>query len=196
MIAYISGKLTHKDPSYAIIEAGGVGYEIKISLQTYSAMPENGSPCRLYTFLNIRDDAHILYGFWESTEKQLFLHLISVSGVGPAIALIMLSSMSASEIKSAILQENIRTIQSIKGIGSKTAQRLILELKDRIRKEGYEAEAVSAEHTLAGGKRSEALAALVTLGVARAAAEKSIDAILKKYGDNVTVEELIKLSLR
>lgn len=193
MIAYISGSLTHKEPSIAIIEAHGVGYEMRISLQTYSALPDNGSPCRLFTYLNIRDDAHVLYGFWESEEKHLFLHLISVTGIGPAIALIMLSSMSASEIRTAILQENIRAIQSIKGIGAKTAQRLILELKDRILKDGFVSDAPTPE---AGNQRSEALSALVTLGVARATAEKSIDAILKKYGNSISVEELIKLSLR
>lgn len=193
MIAYISGSLTHKEPSIAIIEAHGVGYEMRISLQTYGALPDNGSPCRLFTYLNIRDDAHVLYGFWESEEKHLFLHLISVTGIGPAIALIMLSSMSASEIRTAILQENIRAIQSIKGIGAKTAQRLILELKDRILKDGFVSDAPTPE---AGIQRSEALSALVTLGVARATAEKSIDAILKKYGNSISVEELIKLSLR
>lgn len=196
MIAYISGKLVQKEPSYAVIEANGVGYELKISLQTYAALPENGLPCRLYTFLSIREDAHVLYGFWESAEKHLFLHLISVSGVGPAIALIMLSSMSASEIRAAILQENVRTIQTIKGIGSKTAQRLVLELKDRISKEGYETETLATGSGATGGKRNEALTALVTLGVPRAAAEKSIDTILKKYGNDISIEELIKLSLR
>jgi Holliday junction DNA helicase RuvA len=194
MIAYISGKITQKDPSFAVIEANGVGYEIKISLQTYSAMPELGSPGKLYTYLSIREDAHVLYGFWESGEKLLFLHLISVSGIGPSIALIMLSSMSASEIRGAILQEDIRTIQSIKGIGAKTAQRLILELKDRVMKEGLETSVPQSNKS--NSKRSEALSALVTLGVVRTVAEKSIDTIIKRYGDDISVEELIKLSLR
>jgi len=193
MFAYISGKLAHKEPSHAIIDANGVGYELKISLQTYASLPDNGNACRLFTYLSVREDAHVLYGFWESEEKNLFLHLTSVSGIGPAIALIMLSSMSATEIRTAILQENIRVIQSIKGIGAKTAQRLILELKDRIAREGFEAADPVPD---AGNKRNEALSALVTLGVARAAAEKSIDAILKKYGNSISVEELIKLSLR
>lgn len=195
MIAFITGRLAEKEPSNVVIEANGVGYEIRISLQTYAVLPENGTPCKLYTYLSIREDAHVLYGFWESTEKHLFLHLISVSGVGPAMALVMLSSMSAQEIRSAILKEDLRAIQSIKGVGSKTAQRLILELKDRIKKEGFEAEPASGSQTMSG-KRSEALSALVTLGVPRSAAEKSIETILKKYGDNISIEELIKLSLR
>ncbi|GAA4433942.1 Holliday junction branch migration protein RuvA [Ravibacter arvi] len=196
MISYISGKLAHKEASFAVIEANGVGYELKISLQTYAALPEEGAVCRLFTFLNIREDAHILYGFWESSEKSLFLHLISVSGVGPAMALIMLSSMSAPEIRGAIIQENIRVIQGIKGIGAKTAQRLVLELKDRMLKDGGDSDIAAAYSGAGGSRRAEALAALVTLGVARAVAEKSLDAILKKYGENVSVEELIKLSLR
>lgn len=196
MIAYISGKVTLKEPTYAVIEANGVGYEIRISLQTYAAMPEIGSLGKLYTYLNIREDAHVLYGFWESAEKHLFLHLVSVSGVGPSIALIMLSSMSASQIRNAILQDDIRTIQSIKGIGSKTAQRLILELKDRMIKEGFEVGALEPQTGNTQGKRNEALSALVTLGVLRSSAEKSVDAILKRYGDDISVEELIKLSLR
>ncbi len=195
MIAFIAGRLAEKEPSNVVIEANGVGYEIRISLQTYAVLPETGTPCKLYTYLSIREDAHVLYGFWESTEKHLFLHLISVSGVGPAMALVMLSSMSAQEIRSAILKEDLRAIQSIKGVGSKTAQRLILELKDRIKKEGFEAEPASGSQTMSG-KRSEALSALVTLGVPRSAAEKSIETILKKYGDNISIEELIKLSLR
>ena len=196
MIAFISGKLAHKEPSHAIIDAGGVGYELKISLQTYTALPDSGAACKLHTYLSIREDAHVLYGFWESGEKQLFLHLISVSGVGPSIALIMLSSMSASEIRSSILQEDVRAIQAIKGIGSKTAQRLVLELKDRIQKEGFDVEKVVSMSQQINAKRSEALSALVTLGVLRSAAEKSLDMIIKKYGDDISVEELIKLSLR
>ncbi len=196
MIAFITGRLAEKEPSNVVIEANGVGYEIRISLQTYAVLPETGTPCKLYTYLSIREDAHVLYGFWESTEKHLFLHLISVSGVGPAMALVMLSSMSAQEIRSAILKEDLRAIQSIKGVGSKTAQRLILELKDRIKKEGFEAGIPSSGAETMSGKKSEALSALVTLGVPRSAAEKSIETILKKYGDNISIEELIKLSLR
>lgn len=135
MIAYVNGIVAYKDPAYAIIEVNGLGYEVRISLQTYTSLPELGARCKLVTFLNIREDAHVLYGFWGNDEKKLFLDLIGISGIGPSTALVMLSSLSSSEIRQGIIDEDLRLIQSIKGIGSKTAQRVILELRDKIRKE-------------------------------------------------------------
>ena len=196
MIAYVNGTVSYKDPAYTIIDVNGIGYEIRISLQTYTAMPESGERCKLVTYLNIREDAHVLYGFWGIDEKRLFLDLISISGVGPSTALVMLSSLSSHEIRQGIVDEDLRLIQSIKGIGSKTAQRVILELKDKIRKEEWgvtDNKAVSNQpHT----SKNEALAALVTLGIPKATAEKSIDAIIKREGQDLTVEQLIKLALR
>jgi holliday junction DNA helicase RuvA len=196
MIAYLDGKLAYKDPAYAIIDTQGVGYEVKISLQTFAALPHPGERCKLFTYLNIRDDAHVLFGFAEPDEKMLFLDLVGVSGVGPSTALVMLSSLSSSEIRHAIMNEDVRVVQSIKGIGSKTAQRVILELKDKMKKENL----TSPVPMLIGGAssqvRSEALAALVTLGIPKPAAEKSVDTILKREGDGITVEQLIKLALR
>ncbi|MFN6946138.1 MAG: Holliday junction branch migration protein RuvA, partial [Cytophagaceae bacterium] len=129
MIAYVDGKLVHKEPAYVIIETNGLGYEIKISLQTYSSLQE-GERCKLLTYFHVKEDAHTLYGFSSSLEKKVFMDLISISGVGPNTALTCLSSMSAPEIAQAISNEDVRTIQNIKGIGAKTAQRIILELKD------------------------------------------------------------------
>lgn len=196
MIAYVNGTVTYKDPAYAIIDVNGIGYEIRISLQTYTSLPENGERCKLVTYLNIREDAHILYGFWGLDEKRLFLDLIGISGVGPATALVMLSSLSSNEIRQGIVDEDLRLIQSIKGIGSKTAQRVILELKDKIRKEEF----VTTENKTFGTKpntlRSEALAALITLGIPKATAEKGLDAIIKREGQGMSVEQLIKLALR
>jgi len=197
MIAYVNGTVTYKDPAYTIIDVNGIGYEIRISLQTYTAMPESGAKCKLVTYLNIREDAHILYGFWATDEKKLFLDLIGISGVGPSTALVMLSSLSSNEIRQGIVDEDIRLIQSIKGIGSKTAQRVILELKDKIRKEEWggisdSKPVVNQSNTL----RNEALAALITLGIPKATAEKSLDAILKREGHEMSVEQLIKLALR
>jgi len=196
MIAYVNGTVTYKDPAYAIIDVNGIGYEIRISLQTYTSLPENGERCKLVTYLNIREDAHILYGFWGIDEKRLFLDLIGISGVGPATALVMLSSLSSNEIRQGIVDEDLRLIQSIKGIGSKTAQRVILELKDKIRKEEF----VTTENKTFGTKsntlRSEALAALITLGIPKATAEKGLDAIIKREGQGMSVEQLIKLALR
>jgi len=197
MIAYIDGKLTYKDPAYVIIDVNGVGYEIKISLQTYGALQDDTERCKLFTYLNIREDAHILYGFKDPEEKILFLDLLSVSGIGPNTALVMLSSMSSAEIRHALINEDVKTIQSIKGIGAKTAQRAIIELKDKLRKEQMLGTASPSIFPTQNNKvRNEALAALVTLGIPKNVAEKSIDVILKKEGTDITVEQLIKMALR
>ncbi|WP_353722074.1 Holliday junction branch migration protein RuvA [Dyadobacter sp. 676] len=196
MIAYVNGIVTYKDPAYAIIDVNGVGYEVRISLQTYTSLPDIGARCKLVTFLNIREDAHVLYGFWGNDEKKLFLDLTSISGIGPSTALVMLSSLSSSEIRQGIIDEDLRLIQSIKGIGSKTAQRVILELRDKIRKEELVSTGTRSAETSSSTLRSEALAALVTLGIPKATAEKSLDAIIKREGQSISVENLIKLALR
>jgi len=193
MIAHLNGILTEKEPTHAVIDVNGVGYLLKISLQTCSALPDPGMPCKLYCLQIIREDAHTLYGFATRDERGIFEHLISVSGIGPAIALVFLSSMSGPEIIHAIVSEDVRTIQGIKGIGLKTAQRAIIELKDKLKKD-------QLTGTTGAGQpnriRSEALAALVTLGIPRATAEKSVDNILKRAPTDITLEEVIKLSLR
>jgi len=196
MIAYLNGKLAHKDPAYIIMDVGGVGYEVKISLQTYAALPNPGEACKVITYQQIREDSHVLYGFAEPTEKILFLDLISVSGVGSATALIMLSSLSASEIKTAIVNEDVKLIQTIKGIGGKTAQRVIIDLKDKIKKEGIIATQPNIFMAANSQVRNEAIAALTMLGIPKPTAEKSVDTILKREGDQITVEQLIKLALR
>jgi holliday junction DNA helicase RuvA len=201
MIAYIKGKLVIKDPTYVIIDVGGVGYHIRISLQTYSALTISDELVLLHTHLNIKEDAHTLFGFFEIDEKELFVDLISVSGIGPGTAMVMLSSLSASEIKHAIISEDVRTVQSIKGIGAKTAARAIIELKDKLKKDQLTA-GPNTGGTLPGlgmptyALKNEALAALTTLGIARNVAEKSIETILKKEGLNISIENLIKLALR
>jgi holliday junction DNA helicase RuvA len=197
MIAYLKGKLIEKEPTHVVLDVAGVGYFVKISLQTFSALNITDELVTLHTILIVREDSHTLFGFFTKDERELFEHLISVSGIGPSIALVFLSSLSSIEIKQAIVSEDIKTIQNIKGIGAKTAQRAVLELKDKINKEIL-AEGqnptmfASVNHKL----RSEALQALTTLGIAKATAEKSIDTILKRTGGDVTLEELIKLSLR
>lgn len=194
MIAYLDGRLVHKDPTYALLEVQGVGYEVRISLNTYSRLKEE-ERCRLLTYLHIKEDSHTLYGFLENEEKRLFMQLISVSGIGPGTALVMLSSLSPADIQSAIIQEDARVISSVKGIGAKTAQRVILELRDKIGKAEISAGGAiikSSHNTL----RSEALSALTTLGINKAAAEKNIDSILKKHGTDTSLEDLIKLALK
>ncbi|MDJ1467083.1 Holliday junction branch migration protein RuvA [Cytophagaceae bacterium DM2B3-1] len=196
MIAYIEGRLTHKEPAYVIIDVNGVGYEIRISLQTYSALPE-GEKCRLHTHFHVREDAQILYGFADRAEKKIFLDLMSVSGIGANTALMMLSSLSSMEIQQAIVSEDVRTIQSVKGIGSKTAQRVILELRDKVKKDLYLTSSTQTLPVTSGNTiRNEALSALTTLGIPRNVAEKSIDTVMKQEGSSLSLEQVIKLALK
>lgn len=195
MIAYIKGKLVHKDPTYVVIDVQGIGYKIHISLTTYGAIKDQEN-CMLHTYLNIKDDSHTLFGFSDEAEKKIFLLLISISGVGPSTGLMVQSSLSAGELQQAIINEDAKTIQSVKGIGSKTAQRIILELKDKIIKEGIFVSDGTTFPTGYNTVRSEALSALITLGINKNMAEKTIDKILKNSGNEVTLEELIKLALK
>jgi holliday junction DNA helicase RuvA len=196
MIAYLSGKLVFKDPTYVIIDVGGVGYQVKISLQTYSKIKDE-EQIRLLTFLHIKEDAHTLYGFKEESEKRLFLLLISINGVGPNTGLMILSSLDTGEIEHAILSGDVGTIQAVKGIGVKTAQRIILELKDKVGKSGGHESSTPLGFLKSGNKiREEALQALVTLGFPKAVAEKNITVILKKTEGEISLEDLIKASLK
>ncbi|QIX61215.1 Holliday junction branch migration protein RuvA [Hymenobacter lutimineralis] len=199
MIAYINGKLAYKDHAQAILDVSGIGYEVRISLATYSKLPAEGELAKLYTYQHIKEDGQTLYGFLDPNEKALFMQLISVSGIGPGTGIVMVSSMSVGEIRQAIVQEDVRAIQSIKGVGPKTAQRVVLELKDKLRKDELLAKAGIDTVPLAKAhntNRSEALAALVTLGFARAAAEKTLDQIQNRHGNDLSVEELIKFALK
>ena len=193
MFAFIEGKLDHKEASFVIINVSGVGYQIHIPLSTYSALGAEEF-CRLHTYLQVREDAHTLYGFKTPSEKSIFLKLISISGVGSNTGLMILSSMSVAEIKSSIVSENVKAIQAVKGIGAKTAQRIILELKDKLLKEGVEV--TDGEFTVGHNSvRDEALTALTTLGFAKTVAEKSVDRILRKE-PSITLEELIRQALK
>ena len=192
MYAYIDGKLVFKSPAYVVIDAGGVGYHINISLNTYSLLGD-AERCKLFTWLHVKEDAHTLYGFADEGERRLFLHLISISGIGPNTGRMMLSSITPLEIQTAIINGNVSLIQRIKGIGPKSAQRVILELQDKLRKEGSETLNTTP---MAQTVKDEALAALVMLGFARTAAEKVLDQELNKNGGTLTVEQLIKLALK
>ncbi len=194
MFAYIEGLLVQKEATFAVLDVQGVGYYLRISLPTFSAL-EAGKKVKLFTHLQVREDAHTLYGFRDLAEKKLFLDLTSVSGVGANTAMIMLSSLSVQELQTAIVKEDQRTIQGIKGIGIKTAQRLILELKDKVKKENADLGSALPAHTASVAK-VEALQALIALGIAKPLAEKNIEAVGKKHGDNLTVEEYIKHALR
>jgi Holliday junction DNA helicase RuvA len=195
MIAYLRGRLVQKEPAFVIVDVNGIGYQVLISLTTYSEIKDR-EDLTLQTVLIVREDAHILYGFSSGSEKSMFQQLISVNGIGPGTAMMVLSSMNPVDLKKAILKEEVHTLQSVKGIGSKTAQRLILELKDKIRREGEDAGETGAAAAPHNTIRNEALSALMTLGISRPAAEKSIDAILKKSGNTLSLEDLVKIALK
>jgi len=195
MIAYIKGKIERKDPSFVNIDVNGVGYRILIPLTTYSAIKHLDS-CMLHTYLHIKEDSHTLFGFYHENDKNLFLNLISINGVGPATAIMMLSSLSSEEIVNAILFEQVNTIQSVKGIGGKTAQRIILELKDKVGKEMLGKGSEQIINTQSNTIKNEALSALVTLGINKNVAEKSLNAILRNSESDISLEELIKLALK
>ncbi|MGB1168537.1 MAG: Holliday junction branch migration protein RuvA [Flavobacteriaceae bacterium] len=191
MITQIRGRLVEKNPTYVVVDCSGVGYLLHVSLQTFSSLP-NEENIRLYTHLSIREDAHTLFGFITKTEREVFKLLISVSGVGPSIARTMLSSMSSEEVQNAIASDNVALIQSVKGIGAKTAQRVIVDLKDKILKT-FDVDEVSLNSN--NTNKEEALSALEVLGFNRRQSEKVVTAILK-VTPNETVELLIKKALK
>jgi len=195
MIVYLEGKLVTKDPTFVVMDVNGVGYEAKITLPTYSVIKEKDQ-FKLHTHLHIKEDSHTLYGFADPKEKTRFLDLISISGVGPATGLMVLSSLSPGELQNAILNGDVKTIQSVKGIGGKTAERIILELKDKMRKEDIPDIESKLSPQFNNTIKSEALSALITLGINRNAAEKSIVSILRSHDGDITLEELIKLALK
>lgn len=192
MFAYIDGKLTFKCPAYIVVEAGGVGYHINISLNTYSILAD-AERCKVYTWLHVKEDAHTLYGFADEGERRLFLHLISVSGIGPNTGRMMLSSITPNEIQTAIVNGDLTLIQRIKGIGAKSAQRLVLELQDKLKKEGS-GSLIAAP--LNNTVKEESLSALMMLGFAKPASEKALDNAVKVGGADLSVEQMIKLALK
>lgn len=192
MIEFISGKLIEKTPTYAVIDVGGVGYTMNISLTTYAAI-ENKAETKLFTHLSIREDAHVLFGFAEQSERHLFRQLISVSGIGPSTARMILSSLSADELHQAIVDKNISLLKSVKGVGPKSAERIVIDLKDKLEKEGYKPAVISSSgNTL----KTEALSALVMLGFANPVANKAIETALKADASINSVEKLIKAALK
>jgi Holliday junction DNA helicase RuvA len=191
MIAHIQGKLAEKTPTEVVIDCNGVGYHINISLHTYSLLPKTDF-VKLFTHLIIKEDAHSLYGFVEKSEKEIFKMLLTVSGIGAGIARTMLSSLEPKQIIHALASGDVATIQSIKGIGGKTAQRAILDLKDKVLKI-YDLDEVSLSQN--NTNRDEALSALEVLGFIRKASEKIVDKVINENPD-ATVEVIIKQALK
>lgn len=191
MIHHLKGKLIEKNPTHIIVECNGVGYFVNISLHTFSKLPD-AELVNIYTHLQVKEDSHTLFGFSERSEREIFRLLLSVSGIGSSTARTMLSSMSPAEIRDAIANGNVQAIQAIKGIGAKTAQRVILDLRDKILKV-YDIDEVSL--TPNNTNKDEALSALEVLGFARRQAEKVVDKVISQ-DPSLSVENIIKLALK
>lgn len=193
MIHHIEGKLVEKTPTYAVIDVAGVGYIMQISLNTFTKIGDN-ERCKLFTEqMYVRDDMPKFFGFADVAERSLFRQLVSVSGVGGTSALLMLSSLSAAEIQNAIVAGNVALLKSVKGIGEKTAQRIIVDLKDKMGKLGSTTEIFVPSNNIL---KEEALSALVMLGFNKPAADKALDKIIRTEGTGQTVEQLIKSALK
>jgi Holliday junction DNA helicase RuvA len=194
MYSYFEGTLVEKNPAYAVIDCNGVGFLLNISLNTFGKIPESGK-CKLYAHLSVREDAHVLFGFADISERQMFRDLISVSGVGEVTARMMLSSMNPGEIQQAIVNGDVSRLKSIKGIGEKSAQRIIVDLRNKMGKEsfGISPSILGSPHNKL---KQEALNALEVLGYARNVAEKAIDKTIRDEGDTLSLEDLVKRVLK
>ena len=190
MITQITGRLIEKTPTYVVIECNGIGYKIHVSLQTYSLV--DGESCKLFTHLSVKEDSHTLYGFYNQDERHLFRNLISVSGVGPSTAQVILSTYNTDEIVSYITSADVAAIQHVKGIGAKTAHRIIIDLKDKVAKGMPTSDILfQKDNTI----KEESLSALLALGFAKKGAEQKIDKVLKENPEITSVEDLVKMAL-
>lgn len=192
MIAFLKGNFVRKTPALVHMEVNGVGYELHISLNTYSSISalDHGL---LHTYFHVREDAHVLYGFFEEAEKDIFIQLISVSGVGAATARMMLSSLKPSEVSRAISQGNTKLLESVKGIGKKSAERIVLELRDKVGKTGFEA---NKDALINNSLDQDALNALIALGINRSAGEQAIGKVRKSNPELQKIEDIIKQALK
>lgn len=197
MYSFIEGQLIEKKPTYAVLNCMGIGYLLNISLYTFGLLPDitNNEPdnCKLFTHLMVKEDAMLLYGFANEDERTLFRQLITVSGIGAGTARLIFTSLSPTEVHSAIVRGDGMLLQSVKGIGSKTAQRIIIDLKDKLGKVSITGEFLESSYNT---KKDEALSGLIMLGFNKAAAEKTIDKIIKNEGSGLSIEELIKHALK
>jgi Holliday junction DNA helicase RuvA len=191
MYEFIQGEIAELNPAFVVIQTGGIGYSVHISLNTYTAL-SGQHQTKIFTHFIVREDAHLLFGFANTSERELFRNLLSVNGVGASTALMMLSSLSPDEIVSAIVSDNVHALKSVKGIGIKTAQRIIIDLKDKVGKVLLPEQILFAENNTI---RNEALSALVMLGFARKDADTALGKVLKE-NPGVSVETVIKLTLK
>ena len=192
MIAFLKGSFVRKTPALALIDVHGVGYEVHISLNTYSSIV-NMEHGQLYTYFHVREDAHVLYGFFEESEKEMFIQLLGVSGVGASTARMMLSAMKPAELARNIIQGNTKALESIKGIGKKSAERVILELRDKVAKTAFDP---NNSALINNTMDQDALNALIALGIGRAAGEQAIMKVRKAEPNLLQIEDIIKKALK
>ncbi|MCH2215413.1 MAG: Holliday junction branch migration protein RuvA [Flavobacteriales bacterium] len=192
MYEYIKGHITFRNTAYSVIETNGIGYVFNHSLSTFEALG-NQKEVQIFMHLNVREDAHVLYGFFEEGERTMFRHLISVSGIGPASAMAALSAMKPAELQEAIFSDDVTTLKKIKGVGAKSAQRIIVDLKDKLSSQEVNFDNFGGQNNTI---RSEALKALQNLGFDRRKAQKVIDEVLKSTDESIGIEDLIKRSLK
>jgi len=198
MLSYIQGILTEKNPTYAVIDCSGVGFLLFISVNTYASLPELNQKCKLHTHLTIKSEATtpvglVMYGFSNVEERSIFLELISVSGIGSNTARLILSSLTTTDVISAISNGDVHTFRNVKGIGEKTAQRIIIDLRDRISKIPHSKEFFLPQHN---NIQNEALSALIMLGFNKNTADKVVDKVIKNQGINISLEEMVKQALK
>lgn len=191
MIYFLRGKLVEKSPTQIIIDCNGIGYEVNISLYTYERLPKDEA-IKIFTYFYVREDAQILYGFMDQVERDVFIKLLSVSGIGASTARMMFSSLTPQDVVTAIAEGDVNTIKSVKGIGIKTAQRVIIDLKDKISKIDTSSEVLPFKNNT---NKDEALSALITLGYSKKQAELSVNKILKNNPES-SIEDIIKLALK
>ena len=194
MFDYIQGKVVTRQPTHVVVEAGGIGYLLHITLNSYDQI-EEGKDQKVFTWLQVQEDAHRLWGFKEPAERDVFLHLVSVSGIGPNTARLILSGMTPEECRQAILTDNELAFRQVKGVGPKTAKRVMMELKDKILKTTSDSQIIKTG-TQKNQSVEEALAALITLGFVKSQAEKTINQIISKEGKDLPTEALVRMALR
>lgn len=198
MYQYLTGKIAEKTPAAAVLDVNGVGYEVRISVNTFTALPDLGQTAKLLTHFVVREDAQLLYGFATEDERELFRLLLSVSGIGPKMAITLLSGMTIPELKTAIREGSIPVLSSVSGIGKKTAERVIVELKDKLPKEaGRDSRDIIHDMSVSDQIIDDAVHALVALGYVKQKAKEAVQKVLKAgLGKNLTVEEIIRSALK
>jgi holliday junction DNA helicase RuvA len=192
MIAFVKGLFVYKSPAVVHVDVNGVGYEVQVSLNTYTHI-QGLQQGLLHTYLHVREDAHVLYGFYELQEKEIFIQLIGVNGIGAATARVMLSSMKPEEIARAIVQGNVKLLESIKGIGKKTAERAVLELRDKLNKQSL---GTNIPPLVNNTLELDALNALLALGIGKPAAEQAVKKVMSSSSDSLQIEDIIKKALK